>query len=73
VCSSDLRTIVGSHPEPQKTRLRNIKIAQFFLLSSEKKMLIKRVQDVGIQNYEVIYEEQLMAHIQNQKKHDFET
>jgi hypothetical protein len=28
-------------------------------------MLIKRVQDVGIQNFEVIYEEQVMAHIQN--------
>jgi hypothetical protein len=36
-------------------------------------MLIKRVQDVGIQNFEVIYEEQVMAHIQNHTKHDFET
>jgi hypothetical protein len=29
--------------------------------------------DDGIQNFEVIYEEQVMAHIQNHKKHDFET
>jgi hypothetical protein len=36
-------------------------------------MLIKRVQDVGIENCEVIYEEQVMAHIQKHKKHDFET
>jgi hypothetical protein len=36
-------------------------------------MLIKRVQDVGIKNFEVIYEEQVMAHIQNHKKHDFES
>jgi hypothetical protein len=26
--------------------------------------------DVGIQNFEVIYEEQVMAHIQNHTKHD---
>jgi hypothetical protein len=31
------------------------------------------IQDVGIQNFEVIYEEQVMAHIQNHTKHDFET
>jgi hypothetical protein len=43
------------------------KIAPFFLLTSEKEMLIKRIQDVGIQNFEVIYEEQVMAHIQNHK------
>jgi hypothetical protein len=30
-------------------------------------------QDVGIQNFEVIYEEQIMAPIQNHTKHDFET
>jgi hypothetical protein len=30
-------------------------------------------QDVGIQNSEVICEEQVMAHIQNQTKHDIET
>jgi hypothetical protein len=30
-------------------------------------MLIKRFQDVGIQNFEVIYEEQVMAHNQNHK------
>jgi hypothetical protein len=36
-------------------------------------MLVKRFQDVGIQNYEVIYEEQVMAHFQNNTKHDFET
>jgi hypothetical protein len=29
-------------------------------------VLIKRVQGFGIQNIEVIYEEQVMAHIQNQ-------
>jgi hypothetical protein len=44
-----------------------------YLLSSEKEMLIKRVQDVGIQNFEVIYEEQVIAHIRNHTKHDFET
>jgi hypothetical protein len=33
----------------------------------------KSVQDVGIQNFDVIYEEQEMAHIQYQKKHEFET
>jgi hypothetical protein len=36
-------------------------------------MLIKRVQNVGIQNFKVIYEEQVMALIQNHKKHDFDT
>jgi hypothetical protein len=36
-------------------------------------MLVKRVQDVGIQNFEVIYEEEVFAHIQNHTKHDFET
>jgi hypothetical protein len=36
-------------------------------------MLVKRVQDVGIQNFEVIYEEQMMAQIQNHTKLDFET
>jgi hypothetical protein len=44
-----------------------------FLLSSEKEMLIKLVQDVAIQNFEVINEEQVMAHIQNHTKRDFET
>jgi hypothetical protein len=42
-------------------------------LTSEKEMLIKRVQDVGIQNFKVLYEEQVMAHIQNHTKHNFET
>jgi hypothetical protein len=36
-------------------------------------MLLKRVQVVGIQNFVVIYEEQVFAHIQNHTKHDFET
>jgi hypothetical protein len=36
-------------------------------------MLIQRVQDVGIQKLEVMYEEQVMAHIQNHTKQDFET
>jgi hypothetical protein len=67
------RTSDGSHPEPHKTRLRIIKISKFFLLSSEKEMLIKRVQDVGIQNLKVIYEEQVMALIQHHTKHDLET
>jgi hypothetical protein len=35
-------------------------------------MLIKRGQDFGIQYFEVIYEEPVMAQIQNHKKHDFE-
>jgi hypothetical protein len=30
-------------------------------------MLIKRFQEFRIQNFEVIYEEQVMAHIQNHK------
>jgi hypothetical protein len=30
-------------------------------------------QDVGIQNFKVIYEQQVMAHIQNETKHDYET
>jgi hypothetical protein len=29
--------------------------------------------DAGIQNFEVIYKEQVMAHIQNNSKHDFES
>jgi hypothetical protein len=29
--------------------------------------------DVGIQNFEVFYKEQVMAHIQNLTKHEFET
>jgi hypothetical protein len=49
------------------------KIAPFFLLSSEKWMLLKRFQDVGFQNFEVIYAEQVMPHIQNHTNHDFET
>jgi hypothetical protein len=48
---------VMAHIKKHKTQLRNINIATFFLLSSEKGMLIKRVQDVRIQNFEVIYEE----------------
>jgi hypothetical protein len=36
-------------------------------------MVIKRVQDVGIQTFEVIYEEDVMDHIQNYTNHDFET
>jgi hypothetical protein len=36
-------------------------------------MLIKRVKDVGIQNFMVLYEEQVMAHIQDNTKQDFET
>jgi hypothetical protein len=35
-------------------------------------MLRKRVQEDGIQNFEVIYEEQVMAPIQNHTKQDFE-
>jgi hypothetical protein len=78
------RTSDGSHPEPPKILLRNIKISPFFLLSSEKSMLRKHVFSqpkrinwpfshvVGIQNFEVIYEEQVMAHNQNHTKHDFE-
>jgi hypothetical protein len=62
------RTIDVSHPEPHKTRLRNIKFAPFFFLSSEKVMLIKRVYDVRIQNFDVIYEEQVMSHIQKTHK-----
>jgi hypothetical protein len=48
------------------------KIAPIFLLSSVKEMLIL-VQDVGIQNLEVIYEEHVMANNQNNTKHDLET
>jgi hypothetical protein len=62
------RTSDGSHLEIHKTRLRKTKISQFLLLSSEKEMLRKRVQDVGIQNFEVIYEEQMMDHIQKHNK-----
>jgi hypothetical protein len=29
--------------------------------------------DVGFQNFDIIYEEQLVAHIQNHTKHDFDT
>jgi hypothetical protein len=36
-------------------------------------MLRKRIQDVAIQIFEVIYEEQMVAHIQNNTKPDFET
>jgi hypothetical protein len=34
---------------------------------------IHLIQDVGIQNMKVIYEEQVMAHIQNHTKLDFKT
>jgi hypothetical protein len=37
------RTSDDSHPEPHNTRPRKIKIAPFFLLSSEKEMLVKHV------------------------------
>jgi hypothetical protein len=37
------RTNDGSHPEPHKTRIRILKITQYFLFSSEKSMLRKRV------------------------------
>jgi hypothetical protein len=67
------RTSDISLPIPHKTRLLNLKIAPYFLSSSEKRILIKRVQNVGIQNFDVIYEEQMMAHIQNHTKQDFET
>jgi hypothetical protein len=36
-------------------------------------MMIKRVQEVGIKNFEVIFEEHVMAHIQNHTNQDFET
>jgi hypothetical protein len=42
-----------------------------FHSAKTQKMII--TQDVGIQNFEVTYEEQMMAPIQNHKKHDFET
>jgi hypothetical protein len=59
--------------QKHKTQFLNINIETFFLLSSEKEMLIKRVQDVGIHNFEVIYEEHVMAHNQNNTNHDLET
>jgi hypothetical protein len=83
-CGYFWRTSDGSHPESQKSRLRNIKISPFFLLYSEISMLKKRVfsqrkrrkwpisQDVWIPNFESIYEEQVMARVQNHTKHDFE-
>jgi hypothetical protein len=61
------RTSDGSHPEPHKTRLRNIKISPFFIFSSEKSMLRYSIfsqrksrkrpifQEVWIQIFEVIY------------------
>jgi hypothetical protein len=79
------RTSDSSHPEAHKTRIWNIKIAPFFLLSSEKRCWENAYwtsdnaendhffQYVGIQNFEVIYKELVMAHIQNHTKHDFET
>jgi hypothetical protein len=69
-----------------QTRLRNIKISPFSdRISSEKSKLRRRYfsqrkcrkwpffHDVGIKNFEVIYEEQVMAHILNHTKHEFET
>jgi hypothetical protein len=29
--------------------------------------------DIGIQNFDLIYEEKVMDHMQNHTKHDFET
>jgi hypothetical protein len=72
-CDFLWRTSNGSHPKPHKTRYRNIEIAPFILVSWEKDMLRKRFQEVGIQYFEVIYEEQVMALIRIQTKHDFET
>jgi hypothetical protein len=67
------RTSDGLHREPHKPRLRNIKISPFFLLSSEKGMLRKRVQYVGIWNFEFICEEEVIAYIENHTNHDFDT
>jgi hypothetical protein len=42
-----------------------------FQPAKTQKMTIN--QDVGIPNFEVLYEEQMMAPIQNHTKHDIET
>jgi hypothetical protein len=42
-----------------------------FQPAKTKKM--SNFSDVGIKNFEVIYEEQVMAHMQYNTKHDFET
>jgi hypothetical protein len=46
--------------------------AEKTLFQPEKTQKMTITQDVGIQNFEVIYEGQVMAHIQNHTKHDFE-
>jgi hypothetical protein len=47
--------------------------AEKTLFQPAKTLKMTITQDVGIKNFEVIYEEQMMAHIQNHTKHDFET
>jgi hypothetical protein len=41
--------------------------------ASENAEIDQFIPDVWIKNFEVIYEEQVMAHIQNHTKHDFES
>jgi hypothetical protein len=43
------------------------------VFSQRKRRKLPIFQDVGIQNFQFIYEEQEIAHIQNHKKHDIET
>jgi hypothetical protein len=40
---------------------------------AKKQKITTFIREVGIQNFEVIYQEQVLAHIQNHTKHDFET
>jgi hypothetical protein len=58
----DIIPLIFRKIDAEKTRFQPAKT---------QKMTIS--QDVGIQNFQVIYEEQMMAHIQNHKNHDFET
>jgi hypothetical protein len=66
------RTCDDSHPEPHKIRLLNKNCTIFPLILSESDA-DKRVQDVRIDKFEVIYEEQMNVYIQIHTKYEFET
>jgi hypothetical protein len=55
--------LILSESDAEKTRF----------LSAKMQKKTNFFHDDGIQKFEVIYEEQVMAHIQNHTKHDFET
>jgi hypothetical protein len=57
---------ISSYPQ------RNRSLENAFI-ASENAVNDQYFHDVVIQNFEVIYEEQVMAHIQKDRRHEFET